>query len=133
MRATPPPTSMATATPISKTSSTVSTTAHRRLTGPILKTTWIAATQRPTKRLFPVGAASYRDWTLLRLQGKHGIKPLPQLLMRMVFLLFFASTLFAAPPPPVLWYGRPAAKREEALPVGSCRLGAMVFGGTADE
>src|SRR3954452_22094886 len=32
-----------------------------------------------------------------------------------------------------LWYTQPAAKWEEALPVGSGRLGAMVFGGTADE
>ncbi len=32
-----------------------------------------------------------------------------------------------------LWYERPAAKWEEALPVGSGRLGAMVFGGTAQE
>ncbi len=32
-----------------------------------------------------------------------------------------------------LWYERPAAKWEEALPVGSGRLGAMVFGGTAEE
>jgi alpha-L-fucosidase 2 len=32
-----------------------------------------------------------------------------------------------------LWYGQPAAKWVEALPLGSGRLGAMVFGGTADE
>ncbi len=32
-----------------------------------------------------------------------------------------------------LWYEQPAAKWEEALPVGSGRLGAMVFGGTAEE
>ncbi len=33
----------------------------------------------------------------------------------------------------VLWYEQPAAKWEEALPVGSGRLGAMVFGGVAEE
>src|SRR5437867_13116258 len=33
----------------------------------------------------------------------------------------------------MLWYQQPAAKWEEALPIGSGRLGAMVFGGTADE
>jgi len=43
-----------------------------------------------------------------------------------------------SPPPPAapaprLWYDHPAAKWEEALPVGSGRLGAMVFGGLADE
>jgi alpha-L-fucosidase 2 len=32
-----------------------------------------------------------------------------------------------------LWYQQPAAKWEEALPVGNGRLGAMVFGGTAEE
>jgi alpha-L-fucosidase 2 len=32
-----------------------------------------------------------------------------------------------------LWYDKPAAKWEEALPVGSGRLGAMVFGGTGSE
>jgi alpha-L-fucosidase 2 len=33
----------------------------------------------------------------------------------------------------VLWYDRPAAQWIEALPIGSGRLGAMVFGGVADE
>src|SRR5512140_1079086 len=32
-----------------------------------------------------------------------------------------------------LWYDRPATEWLEALPVGNGRLGAMVFGGTADE
>lgn len=32
-----------------------------------------------------------------------------------------------------LWYERPAAAWEEALPLGNGRLGAMVFGGPADE
>jgi alpha-L-fucosidase 2 len=32
-----------------------------------------------------------------------------------------------------LWYERPATEWLEALPVGNGRLGAMVFGGTADE
>ena len=32
-----------------------------------------------------------------------------------------------------LWYEKPAAKWEEAVPVGGGRLGAMVFGGTAEE
>ncbi|HEV2762121.1 MAG TPA: glycoside hydrolase family 95 protein [Pyrinomonadaceae bacterium] len=33
----------------------------------------------------------------------------------------------------LLWYDRPAREWTEALPVGNGRLGAMVFGGTADE
>jgi len=32
-----------------------------------------------------------------------------------------------------LWYPRPAAQWQEALPIGNGRLGAMIFGGTADE
>lgn len=32
-----------------------------------------------------------------------------------------------------LWYAKPAAQWEEALPVGSGRLGAMVFGGVTHE
>jgi alpha-L-fucosidase 2 len=32
-----------------------------------------------------------------------------------------------------LWYSKPAEKWTEALPIGSGRLGAMVFGGTAEE
>jgi alpha-L-fucosidase 2 len=32
-----------------------------------------------------------------------------------------------------LWYRKPAAKWEEALPIGNGRLGAMVFGGVAHE
>ncbi|MGQ9592602.1 MAG: glycoside hydrolase family 95 protein [Planctomycetota bacterium] len=41
----------------------------------------------------------------------------------------------AAPPEGklVLWYRRPARTWDEALPVGNGRLGAMVFGGAADE
>ena len=33
----------------------------------------------------------------------------------------------------VLWYGKPAQKWEEALPVGNGRLGAMVFGKYSEE
>src|SRR5687768_10489080 len=32
-----------------------------------------------------------------------------------------------------LWYEKPAGLWEEALPIGSGRLGAMIFGGIADE
>jgi alpha-L-fucosidase 2 len=32
-----------------------------------------------------------------------------------------------------LWYTKPARQWEEALPIGSGRLGAMVFGGVAEE
>jgi alpha-L-fucosidase 2 len=40
----------------------------------------------------------------------------------------------AAPPgPQTLWYVRPAQVWEEALPIGNGRLGAMVFGGVADD
>jgi alpha-L-fucosidase 2 len=39
----------------------------------------------------------------------------------------------AAPQPLALWYRQPAARWEEALPIGNGKLGAMVFGGTAHE
>ncbi len=41
--------------------------------------------------------------------------------------------LRAASPDEVLWYDAPAAHWLEALPIGNSRLGAMVYGGTADE
>jgi len=44
------------------------------------------------------------------------------------------SLLLAAPATqPTLWYPQPAARWTEALPVGNGRLGAMVFGGAAEE
>ena len=55
-------------------------------------------------------------------------------------LLLGASSLPAATPSaapsalrPLLWFAQPAAKWDEAVPIGSGRLGAMVFGGTAHE
>lgn len=50
-------------------------------------------------------------------------------------LLFFvaALALTSALSASVLWYRQPAAKWNEALPVGSGRLGAMVFGGIETE
>ena len=48
------------------------------------------------------------------------------------FLLLVVA-LAAAPRDTVLWYAQPAAKWTEALPIGGGRLGAMVFGGTAEE
>src|SRR5205809_7784046 len=55
--------------------------------------------------------------------------------MHLALLLLLA----VAPPTPsenpllALWYPQPAARWVEALPVGNGRLGAMVFGGIADE
>ena len=43
------------------------------------------------------------------------------------------STVQAPQPKLCLWYRQPAVKWEEALPVGSGRLGAMVFGGVGTE
>ena len=48
-----------------------------------------------------------------------------------VFTLLSAEPLFAGKA--ALWYDQPAAKWEEALPLGNGRLGAMVFGGVARE
>jgi alpha-L-fucosidase 2 len=61
---------------------------------------------------------------------------------RHVFVLAFLAMLGAtrfcsaaneSADSPRLWYRQPAAKWVEALPVGNGRMGAMVFGGTADE
>jgi len=38
-----------------------------------------------------------------------------------------------APTPLKLWYRQPAANWNEALPIGNGRLGAIVFGGPAQE
>lgn len=53
--------------------------------------------------------------------------------MRALLALAFLLTARAAAEPLVLRYDRPAAVWTEALPVGNGRLGAMVFGGLADE
>jgi alpha-L-fucosidase 2 len=61
---------------------------------------------------------------------------------RLVALPFLVATLISPPfraaasapgDANVLWYAQPAKVWSEALPVGSGRLGAMVFGGTARE
>lgn len=49
-------------------------------------------------------------------------------------MLMPLSVLLAAPAAqPTLWYTAPAAHWTSALPIGNGRLGAMVFGGAADE
>ena len=68
--------------------------------------------------------------------------------LRSAVVLTVAVNLTAATPPDpgtssaagtgnraatLLWYNQPAVKWEEALPIGNGRLGAMVFGGTAEE
>ncbi len=69
-------------------------------------------------------------------------RPYPNRRASLVPLLIISAcaTLRAAPAPSdaatsayQLWYGEPAKKWDEALPVGSGRLGAMVFGGVAQE
>ena len=47
--------------------------------------------------------------------------------------LLLTSLVGAAPSEAVLWYAQPAARWEEALPVGNGRLGGMVFGGAEQE
>ncbi len=50
-----------------------------------------------------------------------------------IFLCSQFSFAQTAPNPNVLWYRQPAIKWEEALPIGNGRLGAMIFGGVANE
>ena len=49
------------------------------------------------------------------------------------FVLLLALCAIARADELKLWYRQPAAKWEEALPIGSGRLGAMVFGGVDSE
>lgn len=53
----------------------------------------------------------------------------------LIWVLGLGSSVFASDQDPdhSLWYTTPAKVWEEALPVGNGRLGAMVFGGTAEE
>jgi alpha-L-fucosidase 2 len=56
--------------------------------------------------------------------------------MRKLFFLFITVILFAvvnAQNNLKLWYDKPAAAWEEALPLGNAKTGAMVFGGIATE
>jgi len=52
-----------------------------------------------------------------------------------IVLLFFlpASCKVQEKEDLTLWYEKPASKWEEALPVGNGRLGAMIYGGTAED
>ncbi len=49
------------------------------------------------------------------------------------FLLCLLATHALAQQPLKLWYAQPAAKWTDALPLGNGRLGAMVFGGVAQD
>jgi alpha-L-fucosidase 2 len=59
------------------------------------------------------------------------------MIRRALLALVSCVTLVSASTAPdgdlVLWYDRPAAKWEEALPVGNGKLGAMIFGGLPNE
>lgn len=57
---------------------------------------------------------------------------LPTLLLRLSILICLA-TAWPVSASGTLWFDRPAAKWEEALPLGNGRLGAMVFGGVGRE
>lgn len=48
-------------------------------------------------------------------------------------ILFLATSFIAQSQELKLWYNRPAAKWVEALPIGNGRLGAMIFGGIAND
>lgn len=60
---------------------------------------------------------------------------IPAALAALLVPAFASPALAEAKPasPWTLWFTQPAAKWDDALPVGSGRLGAMVFGRTADE
>ena len=78
-------------------------------------------------------------FTLLRPGRAHSaaglFKCAPRILAVAPVLLFCVTfSSFAADNPALrLWYSQPAAKWTEALPIGNGRMGAMVFGGLANE
>ncbi|HLW07778.1 MAG TPA: glycoside hydrolase family 95 protein [Marinilabiliaceae bacterium] len=55
--------------------------------------------------------------------------------MRVFVLIFclFSQVAFAQQKENLLWYNKPAKDWNEALPIGNGRLGAMIFGGVAEE
>ena len=59
-------------------------------------------------------------------------RPFP-LLGTLALLFFHPLAPVWAGAPLVLWYDKPAAKWDEALPLGNGQLGAMVFGGITNE
>jgi len=52
---------------------------------------------------------------------------------RLLILFCLLATRALAQQPLTLWYQQPAARWTDALPLGNGRLGAMVFGGVAQE
>ena len=59
-----------------------------------------------------------------------------QTMLRSLILVWFpvlAATALAAGPTTTLWFDKPANKFHESLPLGSGRIGAMVFGGVINE
>jgi alpha-L-fucosidase 2 len=61
--------------------------------------------------------------------GKH-----PTILIVLILILYGSAAIAQPPEEPLsLWYNQPAEKWVEALAVGNGRLGAMVFGGVAQE
>src|SRR5688572_26139859 len=65
-----------------------------------------------------------------------------QLVSYLLLTIAFAATLNAQPsahgenafdPSNTIWFSAPAAKWDEAIPVGNGRLGGMVFGGIEEE
>jgi alpha-L-fucosidase 2 len=51
----------------------------------------------------------------------------------LILCLALCSSVFAQQKKLVLWYNQPAKDWNEALPIGSGRLGAMIFGRPGDE
>jgi alpha-L-fucosidase 2 len=54
-------------------------------------------------------------------------------ILSLLACLWLTSTTLAAENPLKLWYDKPAANWNEALPIGNGRLGGMVFGGVTEE
>ena len=51
----------------------------------------------------------------------------------LLFSILAATVVQAAGPETTLWYGDPATRFQQSLPLGDGRIGAMVFGGVDEE
>jgi alpha-L-fucosidase 2 len=63
---------------------------------------------------------------------KNSSKKMKKTTIVFIYLLAVCQALFAQQPQK-LWYKKPAKVWTEALPIGNGRLGAMIFGGAAEE
>jgi alpha-L-fucosidase 2 len=71
--------------------------------------------------------------TLVELNKKRSVCAMRTLITILFLMCASVSASVSANQPNKLWYAKPAAAWEEALPLGNGRLGAMVYGNPAND